>query len=118
MIKEHTEDPSSPPLYLPTRPQDVLLNESDSALLSSRFRPEQRTRISHDLYQENAILSRYIEKEELGFLFKNIHESARKMRSLSVDSDSFPPPANNSDFKACSLYQAQSPRRKERLSWL
>lgn len=96
----------------------MLLNEPDSALLSSRFRPEQRTRISLDLDQENAILSQYIEKEELGFLFKNIHESASKMRSHSVDGDSFPPPADNSDVKADSSNQAQSPTRKGRLSWL
>lgn len=117
-MKEHTEGPSSPPLYLPTRPQDVLLNEPDSVLLSSRFRPEQRARISRDLDQENVILSRYIEKEELGFLFKNIHESARKTKLHSVDGDSFPPPTDDSDVKADSSYQAQSSTRKERLSWL
>ncbi|KAL4783252.1 Non-repetitive/WGA-negative nucleoporin C-terminal-domain-containing protein [Aspergillus varians] len=114
----HAEDPDNSPLYTPTRPHDVLLNDSDSVLLTSRFRPEQRARISRDLDQENTILSQYIENGELEFWFKNLLESAGKLTSPSIDGDPLPQPASNTDAKEDPSYQTQSSTRKERLSWL
>ncbi|KAL6236326.1 hypothetical protein BDW75DRAFT_113621 [Aspergillus navahoensis] len=103
-------DPNSLPLYRPTRPQDVLLNDADSALISSRFRPEQRARISRDLEQENSTLLRYIEKGELEFWFKSLLSSAEKERT-SIDA-----------LQTASSTDAADPLsqtdRKERLSWL
>ncbi|KAL4984560.1 Non-repetitive/WGA-negative nucleoporin C-terminal-domain-containing protein [Aspergillus falconensis] len=103
-------DPNNPPLYRPTRPQDVLLNDADSALISSRFRPEQRARITRDLEQENSTLLRYIEKSELEFWFKSLLSSAEKERT-SIDA-----------LQTASSTDAADPfsqtTRKERLSWL
>ncbi|KAL4993469.1 Non-repetitive/WGA-negative nucleoporin C-terminal-domain-containing protein [Aspergillus recurvatus] len=103
-------DPNTPPLYRPTRPQDVLLNDADSALISSRFRPEQRARITRDLDQENATLLRYIEKGELEFWFKSLLSSAEKERT-STDALQT---ASSTD--AADLLSQTA--RKERLSWL
>lgn len=72
---EH-EDVSCPSLYVPLSPMDVLLSESDSILFSSRFRPEQRARITRDLEKENEILCRYLEAGNLEFWFKNLLSSA------------------------------------------
>ncbi|KAL4912099.1 Non-repetitive/WGA-negative nucleoporin C-terminal-domain-containing protein [Aspergillus aurantiobrunneus] len=114
---EHAEGSNNSSLYTPARPQDVLLNDSDSALLSSRFRPEQRARISHDLDRENAILSEYIEKGELEFRFKDLLSSAEKVTSQSVNDGTLPQPANNIDINQDLSCQQRS-SRKERLSWL
>ncbi|CBF77824.1 hypothetical protein AN4293.2 [Aspergillus nidulans FGSC A4] len=103
-------DPSKPPLYRPTRPQDVLLNDSDSALISSRFRPEQRARIIRDLERENSTLLRYIEKSELECWFKSLLSSAEKERTSD---DALQTPCSM-DAES-SLSQTN---RKERLSWL
>ncbi|KAL4813023.1 Non-repetitive/WGA-negative nucleoporin C-terminal-domain-containing protein [Aspergillus spinulosporus] len=103
-------DPSNPPLYRPNCPQDVLLNDTDSALISSRFRPEQRARITRDLERENSTLLRYIEKGELECWFKSLLSSAEKERM------------SNSALQTTCSTDAESSlsqtNRKERLSWL
>ncbi|KAL4801278.1 Non-repetitive/WGA-negative nucleoporin C-terminal-domain-containing protein [Aspergillus unguis] len=113
---EQAENLQDQPLYFPSRPQDVLLSDSDAALLTSRFRPEQRARMTRDLEQENAILNRYIEEGELEFWFKNLLASARNIMSTEVDSDTFLQPANSIETET--PYQADGSSRKERLNWL
>ncbi|KAL2819955.1 Non-repetitive/WGA-negative nucleoporin C-terminal-domain-containing protein [Aspergillus cavernicola] len=105
-------------LYVPTCPQDVLMTDSDSVLLSSRFRPEQRARISRDLDNENAIMCHYMEKGELEFWFKNLLSSARKVASHSVDHETPPRPTSDAEAKEDTSNQTESSPRKERLSWL
>ncbi|KAI9369979.1 Non-repetitive/WGA-negative nucleoporin C-terminal-domain-containing protein [Aspergillus egyptiacus] len=116
--EENTENHETPSVYVPTCPQDVLLSDSDSALLSSRFRPEQRARITRDLQKENAILSKYIETGELGFWFKNLFSSAGRLTSHSGDNAFSPQSASNPEANENLSGQAGSPLRKERLSWL
>ncbi|KAL4929628.1 putative nuclear pore complex subunit Nup133 [Aspergillus undulatus] len=106
------------PLYIPTRPQDVLLGDSDSALLASRFRPEQRARVARDLDEENSSLSQYIEKGELEFWFKNLLSSAKKIISQAPNVGTHPRPASSTEGQIDASYQKQSPTRRERLSWL
>ncbi|KAL3473734.1 Non-repetitive/WGA-negative nucleoporin C-terminal-domain-containing protein [Aspergillus californicus] len=105
-------------LYIPTCPEDVIMTDSDSVLLSSRFRPEQRARISHDLGKENALLSQYIEKGELDFWFKNLLSSAVKVTSHSVNDAAPLDPANSLEDKEHPCGQTDNSLRKERLSWL
>ncbi|KAL4879833.1 Non-repetitive/WGA-negative nucleoporin C-terminal-domain-containing protein [Aspergillus karnatakaensis] len=115
---EHVDDPEYLPLYVPTSPRDLFLNESDSILLSSRFRPEQRARYTRDLDEENAILSQYIEKGELEFWFKNYLSSAKILDPQPVDEEAASEPITNLASKEHSSYQAESPTQKERLTWL
>lgn len=61
---------------MPLSPVEVLLSVSDSILLSSHFRPEQRARITRDLEKENEIFCRYLEAGNLEFWFKNLLSSA------------------------------------------
>ncbi|KAE8348479.1 Non-repetitive/WGA-negative nucleoporin C-terminal-domain-containing protein [Aspergillus coremiiformis] len=76
------EDTRYASLYIPSSPHDVLLNGSDSELLSARFRLEQRTRIIHDLERENDILYQHVEKRNLDFWFKNLLASAESTSSM------------------------------------
>jgi nuclear pore complex protein Nup133 len=113
-----TEDSHIAPLYLPTSPEEVLLNDSDAALLASRFRPEQRARIIQDLEHENSILNRYIEKGGLGFWFKNLLASAEKVTTNSISSEALPQPVSDAELKEDFSNETGSSFRKERLSWL
>ncbi|KAL2863026.1 putative nuclear pore complex subunit Nup133 [Aspergillus lucknowensis] len=117
-LKDRHEDTSNPPLYLPTCPQEVLLSNSDSALLSSRFRPEQRARITRDLELENAMLSQYMKGGELEFWFKNLLASAEKATPYSIDSSRTPSSASNAEASENPSNQTGGSIRKERLSWL
>ncbi|RDW59400.1 putative nuclear pore complex subunit Nup133 [Aspergillus mulundensis] len=103
--------PDIAPFYVPVRPQDVLMNDCEAALLASRFRPEQRSRIARDLEQENSTLLNYVEKGELEFWFKQLLSSAGEERK------SVSPPAST-NFKDDPSCQTQSSNRKEPLSWL
>ena len=57
---------------MPLSPVDVLLSESDSNILVSRFRLEQRARIARDLSVENEVLGQYVEDGNLEFWFKDL----------------------------------------------
>lgn len=48
---------------------------SESEILVSRFRPEQRSRIALDLKREDDLLREYIDTGKLDFWFKNILSS-------------------------------------------
>ncbi|KAL2786233.1 Non-repetitive/WGA-negative nucleoporin C-terminal-domain-containing protein [Aspergillus keveii] len=113
-----TEDSNTAPLYLPTSPEEILLNDSDSALLSSRFRPEQRARITQDLEHENSILAKYIEKGGLGFWFKSLLASAEKATTNSISTEALPQPVSGAEHKEDLSTETGSSFRKERLSWL
>ncbi|KAL2816175.1 Non-repetitive/WGA-negative nucleoporin C-terminal-domain-containing protein [Aspergillus granulosus] len=114
----HAEDYNTPPVYLPTSPEEVLLNDSDSALLSSRFRPEQRARFIQDLEHENSVLNRYMEIGQLGFWFKNLVSSAEKVITHSIDTEAPLQPVSDAEVKEDLPNQTESSFRKERLSWL
>ncbi|KAL4896334.1 Non-repetitive/WGA-negative nucleoporin C-terminal-domain-containing protein [Aspergillus ambiguus] len=73
----HSEG-GEPSLYIPNSPEEVLLNESDAEVLASRFRAEQRGRITQDFKKESDILSRYIEHGKLGFWFTNLLASGEE----------------------------------------
>ncbi|KAL5332250.1 Non-repetitive/WGA-negative nucleoporin C-terminal-domain-containing protein [Aspergillus crustosus] len=115
---EHGNDPDNPPLYVPAGPRDVLLNEADCTLLSSRFRPEQRAPFSRDLEQEDKILADYIEKGGLEFRFKNFISSTVKVISRPGHDEAVSRSLNSSNTGDDCSHQTNSPTRKERLSWL
>lgn len=48
---------------------------SESEILVSRFRPEQRSRIALDLKREDDLLREYIDTGKLDFWFKNMLSS-------------------------------------------
>ena len=70
---------------MPLSPVDVLLSESDSNLLASHFRSEQRARIARDLSTENEILGQYVETGNLEFWFKNLLSSVKMAIASSVN---------------------------------
>lgn len=70
---------------MPLSPVDVLLSESDSNLLASRFRSEQRARIARDLSAENEILGQYVEVGNLEFWFKDLLSSVEMAIASSVN---------------------------------
>lgn len=99
----------------------MLLDEPDSAFLSSRFRPEHRARIARDLGKENAILSLHIENGELDFWFKNLLTSAEKLTSRSTDHDT-PQHAcitrAEESLQESLSKQTENLIQKERIDWL
>ncbi|KAE8376470.1 Non-repetitive/WGA-negative nucleoporin C-terminal-domain-containing protein [Aspergillus bertholletiae] len=113
----YNEDASYASLYIPSSPHDVFLDGSDSELLSARFRPEQRTRIMHDLERENEILRQNVEKGKLDFWFKNLLASAEESASHQIPSNFTLEESNNINEQG-----KRSPKKegssKARLSWL
>lgn len=63
-------------LYTPLSPAEALMTDSDSDILVSRFRPEQKSRVASDLQTENDILRQCIEVGKLDFWFQNLRETA------------------------------------------
>ncbi|KAJ5150546.1 Nucleoporin N terminal [Penicillium coprophilum] len=63
-------------LYTPLSPAEALMTDSDSEILVSRFRPEQKSRVASDLKTENDILRECIEVGKLDFWFQNLRETA------------------------------------------
>lgn len=92
----------------------MLLSESDADLITTRFPPERRARISRDLARENEILLQQIEKGKLDFWFKNLFDSAKATRQgpsgLSADDDK--------NGTAHNETQHDSSTEKAQLSWL
>ena len=70
---------------MPLSPVDVLLSESDSNILVSRFRLEQRARIARDLSVENEVLGQYVEAGNLEFWFKDLLSSVKMAIASSVN---------------------------------
>ncbi|OQD95590.1 hypothetical protein PENSOL_c019G01341 [Penicillium solitum] len=63
-------------VYKPLSPAEALMTDSDSDILVSRFRPEQKSRVASDLQTENDILRQCIEVGKLDFWFQNLRETA------------------------------------------
>lgn len=63
-------------VYKPLSPAEALMTDSDSDILVSRFRPEQKSRVATDLQTENDILRQCIEIGKLDFWFQNLRETA------------------------------------------
>ena len=59
--------------------------DSDSDILLSRFRPEQKSRVALDLEVENDVLRRYIEIGKVDFWFQNLRETAEAQSSPPND---------------------------------
>lgn len=73
------------------------MGESDSEVLVSRFRPEQRARLAADLRRENDLLREYIDIGKLDFWFQELLSSVESRassvpiaRSRSSGSDANP----------------------------
>jgi nuclear pore complex protein Nup133 len=66
---------------VPLSPTEALLADSDSDILVSRFRAEQKSRVALDLQTESNILRRYIEVGKLDFWFQNLRETAEAQSS-------------------------------------
>ncbi|CAL5874143.1 uncharacterized protein PFLUO_LOCUS8431 [Penicillium psychrofluorescens] len=76
-----------PSLYQPLSPAEALMSESESEVLVSRFRPEQRARIALDLQREDDLLRQYIEAGKLDFWYQNLLASADARSSASRATD-------------------------------
>lgn len=63
-------------MYKPLSPAEALMTDSDSDILVSRFRPEQKSRVASDLQTENDILRQCIDIGKLDFWFQNLRETA------------------------------------------
>jgi nuclear pore complex protein Nup133 len=63
---EHS-DMSLQSLFQPVSPAEALMADSESDILVSRFRPEQRARVATDLQREDDLLRDYIETGKLDF---------------------------------------------------
>ncbi|KAJ5934655.1 hypothetical protein N7466_004202 [Penicillium verhagenii] len=82
-LAEHAEaGPQS--LYNPLSPMDVLMADSESDILVSRFRPEQRARVAVDLKRENDLLQDYIKTGKLDFWHQNLLSSITSISSSST----------------------------------
>ncbi|THC93394.1 hypothetical protein EYZ11_007120 [Aspergillus tanneri] len=113
-----TEDSNYPTLYVPNYPGDVELTESDSKLLVSRFPPEQRNRISHDLDRENQILSQHVENGKLEFWFNSFLTSAHSLQSTAKDADAIEHTTIGEQLGGQTLQSSKTVDSKLRLSWL
>lgn len=81
---EHTGS-SVQSLYQPLSPAEALMADSESDILVSRFRPEQRARVTTDLQREDDILREYIETGKLDFWFQILLDSVEPQTSVQAD---------------------------------
>ncbi|CAG8056789.1 unnamed protein product [Penicillium salamii] len=72
-------------IYVPLSPAEALMADSDSDILLSRFRPEQKSRVALDLQVENDLLRRYMEVGKVDFWFQNLRETAEAQSSAPVE---------------------------------
>ncbi|KAJ5683192.1 hypothetical protein N7462_006357 [Penicillium macrosclerotiorum] len=63
---------TSQSLLKPLSPAETLMAGSESDILASRFRPEQKARITMDLKREDDLLRAYVETGKLDFWFQNL----------------------------------------------
>lgn len=80
MSTEHTGS-NIHPLFEPLSPAEALMADSESDILVSRFRPEQRDRVATDLKQEDNILREYIEVGKLDFWYQNLVDSIKSTQT-------------------------------------
>ncbi|GAB1215955.1 hypothetical protein ATERTT37_005153 [Aspergillus terreus] len=109
----HNESAESASLYIPKSPQEVLLNDADAEVLASRFRAEQRGRLTQDFKKESDILSRYIEQGKLEFWFNNLFTSGEEAVTTAAELSSL-----DEQPKAQSPESVEESNEKARLSWL
>ncbi|PKY01840.1 hypothetical protein P168DRAFT_306102 [Aspergillus campestris IBT 28561] len=117
----YTNDPNYPPLYVPLSPRDVLLSDSDSELISSRFRPEQRDRILRDLNHENERLLHYLDKGGLEFWFKTFTSYTEESGPSSANMGDTGQPGHDEPDQIGEkgpLHVADGLQSKTKLSWL
>ncbi|KAE8400823.1 Non-repetitive/WGA-negative nucleoporin C-terminal-domain-containing protein [Aspergillus pseudonomiae] len=114
----YNEDASYASLYIPSSPHDVFLNGSDSEVLSARFRPEQRTRIMHDLERENEMLHQNVGKGRLDFWFKNLRASAEESASTPIHPTFTLEESNHNNQQEERSPQQREGSSKARLNWL
>lgn len=79
-LTEHTGS-NIHPLFEPLSPAEALMADSESDILVSRFRPEQRDRVATDLKQEDNILREYIEVGKLDFWYQNLVDSIKSTQT-------------------------------------
>ncbi|KAI9923395.1 hypothetical protein MW887_009365 [Aspergillus wentii] len=113
----NSEEANLQSLYMPFSPSEVILSKSDSDLLVSRYRSEQRTRIARDLDREDEIFGGYLEKGELGFWFKNLITSAEAAAISPMTSETIEQPhyGNQVELESPSADVSGS---KAQLNWL
>lgn len=97
------------------------MSDSDSELISSRFRPEQRDRILRDLNHENQKLLHYLDKGGLEFWFKTFTSHAEESGPSSANMGDAGQPGHG-EFEEISeqetLHAADGLQSKTKLSWL
>lgn len=81
--------------------------DSESDILLSRFRPEQKARLTADLMRENELLQEYIEIGKLDFWFQDLLASTGSQTSGSIP--------DSGDNEANNLASVGS---KARLTWV
>jgi nuclear pore complex protein Nup133 len=101
---EHS-DMSLQSLFQPVSPAEALMADSESDILVSRFRPEQRARVATDLQREDDLLRDYIETGKLDFWFQNLLESIGSQTAPQPDT-----PAGNAGVQASSPSQDSKAR--------
>ncbi|KAH1312635.1 hypothetical protein KXX65_004867 [Aspergillus fumigatus] len=114
---KHCADADPCPLYVPSSPLDVVLNESDLDFILSSYPQEQRNRICRDLSKENDILLQRIEEGKLEFWYRKLLISAEEAVSSSA-SHSTGALVQFSDGLQAHHSETGSPSTRAQLSWL
>ncbi|KAJ5134081.1 hypothetical protein N7526_005446 [Penicillium atrosanguineum] len=73
-------------IYMPLSPAETVMAGSETDLLLSRFRPEQKARLAADLMRENELLHEYIEIGKLDFWFQDLLASTQSQASGPIPS--------------------------------
>ena len=94
-------------IYRPLSPAEALMADSESDILLSRFRPEQKARLTTDLMRENELLHEYIEIGKLDFWFQDLLASTGSQAPGSIP--------DSGDNEANDLASVGS---KARLTWV
>lgn len=116
-LAEHCADADPCPLYVPSSPLDVVLNESDLDFILSSYPQEQRNRICRDLSKENDILLQRIEEGKLEFWYRKLLISAEEAVSSSA-CHSTGALVQFSDGLQAHHSETGSPSTRAQLSWL
>ncbi|KAH1972519.1 hypothetical protein LV164_008735 [Aspergillus fumigatus] len=114
---KHCADADPCPLYVPSSPLDVVLNESDLDFILSSYPQEQRNRICRDLSKENDILLQRIEEGKLEFWYRKLLISAEEAVSSSA-CHSTGALVQFSDGLQAHHSETGSPSTRAQLSWL
>lgn len=99
-----------PSLRRPLSPAEATIAESDSDILLSRFRPEQRVRLAADLRREDDLLREYIDVGKLDFWFQELLASVESQGSSTLIAAPSNPESN--------IHQTSSVDTKARLTWV